>query len=260
MSRNDAQSRYGRITQLVDVHALGVRRVVIIGLGSMGQPIVNQLVRHALATRPPGRLRIVDGDTVSDRNLVGTEYRSGHVGMPKAEAAAQIVQEINPDVNLSYWNHHIVSEDIPSIVEMARRSDLLGLFADSFELMLSISERCAASCTQVMALFGPNADHAEVAFSIPSVTPPISRTMGRRQRQAISSPSAFGCDTAYVASFVSALCLELLLGQADRGKLVSCYADAPLFVMSLRKSWIFTNEPDDIARTVACVHVKEDVS
>jgi len=233
-----------------------VRRVAIIGLGSMGQPIASQLARHGVATKPPGRLRIVDGDNVSNRNLIGTEYLPEHVGKPKAEAAAQIIQQINPEVNLSYWNRRLTPEDIPRIVEMAGHSDLLGLFADSFALMLRIAEQCP--CTQVMALFGPNADYAEVAFSIPNVTPPLSRTMGKRKRRAISTPSAFGCDTAYVASFVSALCLELLLGQADRGKLLPCYADAPLFLMNLRKAWLFANEPEDIARAIVCVHVEEE--
>lgn len=247
--------RYGRIAGLIKLEGLARRRVIIIGLGSMGHPIVGHMIRHGVATRSPGRLRVIDGDCVSWRNLVGTEYRSEHVGMSKAEATARMVSEINPDVNVTYWHRRITDEDIPAIVDMASRSDLLGLFADSFELMLRIADRCSQICPQVMAVFGPNADFAEVAFSLPNDTPPLSRTIGRRKRETIGSPSAFGCDTAYVASFVAALCLELLLDHSDRGRLVRCYTDAPLFVLGLRKAWVFQDDPDDIARIVTCVHV-----
>lgn len=181
--------------------------------------------------------------------------------MPKAEAAAAIIREINPELNLSYWNHHITAVDITAIVDIARHSDLLGLFADSFEIMLAISAECHSICPQVMAVFGPNCDYAEVAFSIPGVTPPLSKTMGSRRRQSIATPSALGTDTTFVASFVATLCLELLLSQNDRGRIIKCYADAPLFIMGLRKAWIFENQSDDIARIVSRVHVdteKED--
>jgi 3-hydroxyisobutyrate dehydrogenase-like beta-hydroxyacid dehydrogenase len=58
----------------VNVDALSVKRVVIIGLGSMGQPISTQLARHGVGTQAPGRLRLIDGDrAVEERNLIGTE-------------------------------------------------------------------------------------------------------------------------------------------------------------------------------------------
>lgn len=247
--------RYGRIANRVKLDPIARRRVCIIGLGSMGNPIVCQMVRHGVATRSPGRARVIDGDHVSGRNLIGTEYRCEHIGTSKAEATAQMVREINPDVNLTYWNRRLMDSDIPAIVDMASRSDLLGLFADSFELMLKIAEACSQLCPQVMAVFGPNADFAEVAFSLPGDTPPLTRTLGRRKRSTIGSPSAFGFDTAFVANFVAALCLELLLDPSDRGKLVHCYADAPLFILGLRKSWVFGNDPDDVVRIVSSVHV-----
>lgn len=255
---NDNQdNRYGRLEGLVNLESLARRRMIGVGLGSMGHPIVNQLARHGVATQSPGRLRVIDGDLVVQRNLIGTEYLLEHVGMSKAEATAQIVHKINPDVNLSYWNRQITDDDVPAIADMAARSDLLGLFADSFETMLAIADRCADVCPQVMAVFGPNADYAEVAFSIPGQTLPLSKTLGKRKRQTISSPRAFGCDTAYVAAFVAALCIELLLNPSDQGKLIRCYADAPLFLLGLRKTWVFANDPEDVSRIITCVHISE---
>jgi molybdopterin/thiamine biosynthesis adenylyltransferase len=139
---NELQSRYGRIKGIVDVASLSRKRVTLIGLGSMGQPISGQLVRHGIATRLPGRIRLIDGDIVSARNLIGTEYRLKHLNRPKAVAAYEIIKEIDKDVTVSYWNRSLKDSDIPHVVEMANMSDLLGLFADSFDLMLKISDRC----------------------------------------------------------------------------------------------------------------------
>lgn len=247
-------TRYER-ANLVNAGAWAVKRVAVFGLGSMGQPLSDQFARHGVATRTPGRLRLVDGQTVDARNFIGTGYRLCHLGMSKAEAAAEIVREINPDVNLSHWRCHITDADIPAIRDMAAQTDLLCLMADSFDTMLRISDACASICPQIMAIFGPNADYAEVAFSIPGRTPTLSEILGRRRRQAISTPSALGCDTAFVANFVAAVCLELLLDPSDRGRIVRCYADAPLFVVGLRKAWLFRNDAEEIARIVACVHV-----
>ena len=255
MKRTDPQSRYGRIADLVDLDVLAVRRVTLIGCGSMGQPISDQLARHGVGTRPPGRLRLIDGDTVAARNGVGTHFPESDQGRLKVEVTSEMIHAANGEVNVSYWNQMLTPADIPAVADLAGQSDLLGLFADSFELMLQISDRCADICPQIMAVFGPNADYAEVAFSVPGATPPLSTTMGRRKRESISQPQALGCDTAYVANFAAAVCLRLLLGSAKGSELLPCYTNAPLFVLGLRKSWLFEQEPDDIARTIVRVRV-----
>ena len=252
----DPKSRYGRIAGLVNVDTLAIKRLTIIGLGSMGEPLASQTVRHGVATRSPGRLRLIDGDDVSPRNLIGTEYRLEHLGVPKVQAAADIIREINDEANVSYWNQMVCQDDVPAIVDIVKQSDLLALCADSFELMLEISSRCAEICPQVMAVFGPNVEHAEVAFSVPGVTQPIAKTMGIRKRQAIAEPRGLGCDTAYVSSFVAAVCLRLLLGDTAGEQLITCYSNAPLFVLGLRRSWIFADQPEEIARSIVRVHVE----
>ena len=253
MSKDETKARYGRIEGLVDTSTLSVRRFTSIAVGSMGLPVADQMVRHGVGTRSPGRIRLVDGDTVSERNLIGTMYRPCHIGMPKPEAAAALLQEINDEVNVTHWHRMLTQEDIPDVVNMAQQSDLLGLFADSFELMLEISDQCHDICPQVMAVFGPQADYAEVAFSVPKLTARLSQTMGQRKRQIITEPKALGCDTAYIANFVAALCIRLLLGEAKGSELMPCYANAPLFLIGLRRSWIFEKLPDDQPRAVFCV-------
>jgi hypothetical protein len=119
--------------------------------------------------------------------------------------------------------------------------------------MMAISEKCTAICPQVMAIFGPRADYAEVAFSVPGVTPPLSRTIGTKARTTIGKPSALGCDTLFVSSFVSTLCLSLLLGEAKGSELLPCYANASLFAVGLRRAWVFAGQPQDFLRSIVCI-------
>ena len=255
MRSHDVESRYGRLTDLVDPSALAPRRVILIGLGAMGHPVANQLARHGVGRSPPGQVWLIDGDRVSARNLIGTEYRTAHLGMPKAQAAAEMITEINDEISVAYWDRMLTRDDVPEVAELARQSDLLGLLADSFEQMLEISDCCANLCPQVMAAFGPRADFAEVAFSVPGGRP-ISSVVGRRRREAIAKPRALGCDTAFVAAFVSSLCLRLLLGDAKGSELMTCYADAPLFLIGVRHSWIFEDQPEDIVRIIVNAQIE----
>jgi hypothetical protein len=257
LNPRETEGRYGRIARLVDLDVLAVKRVTMLGAGSMGCPVAVQLARHGVATRGAGRLRLIDGDNVSERNLIGTDYRRQHVGMPKVEALAAIIHECNDSVNVSYWNRMLGAGDIQSVVDLAGQSDLLCLFADTFDLTLRIADACSGICPQVMAVFGPRADYGEVAFSLPRSTPPQSRTLGKRSRRSISKPEALGCDTVWVASFVAGLCIRLLLGGAKGSDLLPCYLNTPLFILGLRQSWVFENQPQDVARSIILVQVEE---
>ena len=256
MSRYDENSRYRRIYDQVDVDILRRKRFGFIGCGSMGNPASLHLGRIGVGTKAPGRCFFADGDTVEEPNFIGTHYRQIHVGMPKAQATAEMLREINDQVNVTYWNHMIVEEDIPEIVRRAQQFDLLGLFADSFSLMLQISEACYDTCPQVIAAMGAGADFAEVGFSIPNVTVPLTRTFGKRQRQSISRPQALGTSTTYIADFVAELCMVLLLGNAKGHELLECYANAPLFILGLRPSWLFQNQSKDVCRIIYRVAVE----
>jgi hypothetical protein len=249
----DRSRRYGRVSSLIRVDTLAARSAMLVGLGSMGLPVANQLVRHGVASRPPGRLHLVDGDVVDERNLIGTDYRFEHLGRAKVLAARGILTEINHAVAVSVWDRTVREPDLPRLVDIAGQVNLVGLFADSFDLMVDLADRCAGLCPVVMAVFGPNADYAEVAFSVPRETAPIRRLVGQRERTRIESPSALGCDTAFVAQFVAAVCLELLLDPADRGTVIPLHYEAPLMIIGVRKRWIFEDQPADVARMAVYV-------
>ncbi|MBL1216202.1 MAG: hypothetical protein D8M59_01765 [Planctomycetes bacterium] len=219
----------------------------------MGCPLVTQLVRHGVGPQPPGRIWIVDGDVVSQRNLIGTEYRESHVGTGKAAALAGIAREIDSRVNVFYWDRMLSVTNQADVEQLARQSDLLCLVADSFDLMLRIADRCHEHCPQVMAAFGAHADCAEVAFSTPGQNQALRTTLGRETRTAITQPQALGCDTAFVVNFVVALCLQLLTGQRTGLQIVPIRNDAPLYLIGLRRVWLFENQPPDVIRSVLSI-------
>ena len=86
------------------------------------------------------------------------------------------------------------------------------------------------------------------SFSIPRITPPLSTTFGERRLETISKPQALGCDTDFVASYASAVCLRLLLGDAKGSDLLDCFANAPLHIIGLRRAWVFAEQLPDLVR------------
>lgn len=77
------------------VRRLAASRVAIAGLGGLGSHIAVALVRSGV-----GMLHLIDYDQVALGNLNRQAYKLKHVGMPKTEALAAELREINPYVQL----------------------------------------------------------------------------------------------------------------------------------------------------------------
>lgn len=94
---DDELLRYARQVLLEgwDVDAqlrLKSSRIVMIGAGGLGCPASETLVRAGL-----GQLLIIDDDVIEESNLQRqTLFLPADIGKPKAETAAQLLQEINP--------------------------------------------------------------------------------------------------------------------------------------------------------------------
>ena len=67
----------------------------IIGCGAVGSTIAEQLTRLGIK-----RLYLYDFDTVSAHNITNQMYLHKHIGRPKLHALAEILQSINPDIEL----------------------------------------------------------------------------------------------------------------------------------------------------------------
>ena len=68
-------------------------RIHIIGCGSVGSTVAELLARFGLT-----KITLYDFDIIEPKNLANQMFRQEHIGKPKVEALADIMYEINPDV------------------------------------------------------------------------------------------------------------------------------------------------------------------
>ena len=90
---------FGRTAMLAGdamMTALADTRVIVFGTGGVGSWCVEALVRSGI-----GHLTIVDSDTVAPSNI-NRQMPALHstIGMPKVEAVARRLRDINPDLDL----------------------------------------------------------------------------------------------------------------------------------------------------------------
>lgn len=85
---------------------LKVGAVAVAGLGGLGSNIAVMLARLGV-----GRLLLVDFDTVEPSNLNRQHYTLRHLGMPKTDAIAEQIAEINPFVEVTTRQTRITEEN-----------------------------------------------------------------------------------------------------------------------------------------------------
>ncbi|MFX0070017.1 MAG: ThiF family adenylyltransferase [Candidatus Hermodarchaeota archaeon] len=84
----------------------------IIGVGGLGCVSAEMAVRCGV-----GKISLFDFDTVDIVNLNRHMYREKHIGQAKAIVASKILKEINPDVEIKYFNKDIMDLDFESSFE-----------------------------------------------------------------------------------------------------------------------------------------------
>src|SRR5262245_61550770 len=114
---NDEIRRYSRHLILPEVGMAGQKKicsssVLCIGAGGLGSPIAMYLAAAGI-----GKIGILDFDAVDFSNLQrqilhGTE----DVGRPKTESAKEMIQSINPNVEIVIHNTRITSENALDII------------------------------------------------------------------------------------------------------------------------------------------------
>ena len=99
--------------------------VHIIGCGAIGSTIAEMLTRLGFRS-----LHLYDFDTVSDHNITNQMFRMKDIGRPKLEALAEILKDINPDIQLTLhdkgWN------------EYSRVTGIIFIAVDSIEIRKQI--------------------------------------------------------------------------------------------------------------------------
>jgi adenylyltransferase/sulfurtransferase len=139
MTLTDQQlDRYARHIVLREVGGEGQRkllgaRVLVIGAGGLGSACIQYLAAAGVGT-----IGIVDDDAVSLSNLQRQVlHRSGDIGRPKVESAADAVAALNPDVRIEA---HPIRVDERNAGDFVRRYDIVADGSDSFATRLAVAD------------------------------------------------------------------------------------------------------------------------
>ena len=132
--------RYLRQIALPEIGEQGQRKiqnanVLIVGVGGLGSPVALYLAAAGVGT-----LHLVDADVVSLSNL-GRQilYNTTHLGKSKVEIAKQVLQDINPDVQIVPHHEFLVEENALSLVEKA---DVVVDCSDNFATRYLLYDVC----------------------------------------------------------------------------------------------------------------------
>jgi adenylyltransferase/sulfurtransferase len=138
----DEIERYARHLVLRDVGGPGqgrlkAARVLVIGAGGLGAPLIQYLAAAGLGT-----IGIVDDDVVSVSNLQRQViHGTPDVGRLKVESAAQAVQRLNPHVAA---DAHVTRITPQNARDLVRSYDLVADGSDNFETRYAVSDACYA--------------------------------------------------------------------------------------------------------------------
>lgn len=133
-------SRYARQMVLPEVGAggqarLGAAHALVVGAGGLGVPVLQYLVGAGL-----GRITLIDPDRVERGNLHRQPiYGEASIGQPKAEAAAEVLSDLNPGVAVTPIVASLDPANAPGLVADAH---VVLDCADSFAASYVLSDAC----------------------------------------------------------------------------------------------------------------------
>jgi molybdopterin/thiamine biosynthesis adenylyltransferase len=145
--------RYARHIVLPEIGGAGQQklkraRVLVIGAGGLGSPILQYLAAAGVGT-----LGIVDDDIVSLSNLQRQViYDSASVGRPKLDSALEAIRRTNPHVSVDLHNVRLDAENAAALVT---QYDVVADGSDNFVTRFAVADACAfEGCPLVHASVG----------------------------------------------------------------------------------------------------------
>jgi molybdopterin/thiamine biosynthesis adenylyltransferase len=136
----DELERYARHIVLHDVGgpgqaALGRARVLVIGAGGLGAPLLLYLAAAGVGT-----LGVIDDDVVSLSNLQRQVIHSTtDLGAPKVDSAAAVIRKLNPHVHVE---SHGVRLTAQNALDLIGRYDIVADGSDNFATRYLVSDAC----------------------------------------------------------------------------------------------------------------------
>jgi molybdopterin/thiamine biosynthesis adenylyltransferase len=195
------------------VDALAESRVLVVGLGSVGSYITEQLVRSGL-----GAVTVVDHDKVEASNLSRTMFSLRDVGRTKVAALTRRLLEINPNLILEPYDVTFESVGGEKLRDAFQRATLVISVTDDHRVQTLVN-RCSFFSKKPAVYVGlyRGAKGGEIIAAVPGMTPCFNCIAASRPRAVDASGQsqerevdygtgrlrgeiALGCDIHYVAS------------------------------------------------------------
>jgi adenylyltransferase/sulfurtransferase len=136
----DELERYARHIVLREVGgpgqaALGRSRVLVVGAGGLGAPVLLYL-----AAAGAGTLGVVDDDVVALSNLQRQViHATPDIGAPKVDSAAAAIHRLNPHVAVEQHGTRLVAQNA---LELIGRYDIVADGSDNFATRYLVSDAC----------------------------------------------------------------------------------------------------------------------
>jgi len=201
---DDQLLRYSRHILLDDIGIEGQERIMashalVIGAGGLGSPALLYLAAAGV-----GRITLVDDDTVDLTNLQRQiAHTSARVGLPKVVSAAQAMQEINPDVQVTPLQQRVDANLLDDLVPGAdvvldcsdnyttrqavnaacvrHARPLVAGAAIRFDAQITVVDQRVADTACYACLFPPDARFEEEACSTLGIFAPLVGVVGALQ-------------------------------------------------------------------------------
>jgi len=114
---------------------LGQARVLIVGAGGLGAPVLTYLSAAGVGT-----LGVIDDDVVELSNLQRQViHETGSIGQPKVESAAAFIEKLNPNTRIITHNERL---DSTNVFEIISDYDVIVDGIDNFPTRYLLNDAC----------------------------------------------------------------------------------------------------------------------
>jgi adenylyltransferase/sulfurtransferase len=190
-------------------------RVTICGCGALGTVLANHMVRAGV-----GRVRLIDRDFIETHNLqrqILFDESDVAANLPKAEAAARKLRQINSEVEIEAV---VTDVDHSNILELVSDADLILDGTDNFETRYLIND-AAVKLGKPWIFGGVIGSEGQTMTILPGETPcircVIESTPPPGMAPTCETAGVLGPAVAVIASFEAVEAIKLLSG--DRAAL-----------------------------------------
>ena len=133
----DDSDRYSRLRLIGwwEQEKISAAKILVVGAGALGNEVLKNLALLGL-----GHVYLIDFDEIQDSNLTRSVlFRARHTGQPKANVAAEMARELNPDCKIVPMFGNVLTDIGLGLV---RDVDLVICCVDNREARLWINRMC----------------------------------------------------------------------------------------------------------------------